>query len=271
MDSRSLTLMTIAVVVGVVLLLALNFTRFFTESGTGPYLSRVEIKGISIVRDNQEYPLSYEQQNTLVNLVNKALLVKKEDIAEAGTPPDFTKIIVNRFDRTRIEITPVKYVGNDLVFSESTWNPNGWLRDVTHGELKTLILQASSSTSPGDKPVPAATSILEKPRILPADVTGVSLFDFENNEQKLNVANQDQLIGFLNKATPIDKQTVLEKGTKTNFDKIVITRKNGKVIEITAVAYIDDELVFSESLWSRNSLLKDNSKGALKTLVSNYF
>lgn len=259
MDNRTIMLMTIAVLVGVALLLMLNVTRLFHAVDTGQYLSRVEIRGITLVKDKKDYALSYDQQSKLVALINKAIMVKKAEIAQPGTPPNFDKIVIMRFNQPDLTILPVKYIGEDLVFAEPSLNPNGWLKDTSHGELKTLITQVGDGASNGDKPFLSA-----------GDVTGASLIGFDNNEQKLNASQTRQLVTFINKSTPIDKLTVMQNGKKTPVEKIMIRRSNGPAIEVLVIAYMDNSVIISEPTWSPQGLLKDNSDGSFKELIEQY-
>lgn len=269
MSNRTLLFMTVAVLAGVALLLLLNLTKLFQTVESGQYISRMEIKGATLIRNQKNYTLNYEEQTELVSYINRALLVKKDEIAQQGTPADFDKIILHRFSLPDLTIVPVKMIGNELVFTESTINPNGWFKDTTHGELKTLINKASGNEAPAGSSE-AAQTFEKKEYVAPNTVVGVTLIGFDLKEQKLNLIQTKELVDYINKATPIDKQIVLEKGAKTEVDKIRILRKSEPTIEITAVAYVDNELVFYEANWNPNGLLQDHSHGALKSLLSKY-
>lgn len=270
MDARSLTMMILAVVVGVGLLLLLNMMTLFQKDTTGHYLSRVEIRGIALIQKNKKIALSYDQQNDIIHMLNNATPIDKAMFPDAGTPTNIEKIIVYRFDQPEIEITPIKYAGNKFIFQQAQWNPKGWLTDTSNGLLKAKLAEILNENDK-ENTTAAAPPATEKPFLITDDVNSITLLSFDKKEQKLNAANTASVISYINTSKPIDKIPVLEKGKKSEVDKIYITRKNDNPVEITIVAYLENSVVFYESHWSPNGLLMDNSDGAFKTLLSQYF
>lgn len=278
MDPRTLLYMTIAVLVGIVLLLAINFTSIFEAGEPEHYLSRVEVRGINLIKDGKEYPLNYEQQSSMINLINKSIPIDKKASEEQGTPVNISKIIVLRFQESPIEITPIKYIGGHLIFSEPKWNSGGLLRDVSDGTLKSLIEQLTSvklAEPPAVTKSPAAASlpvgIAAKKYLEANQVLSIKLVGFDRTEQELNQDNQTAMITFLNKAVPVDKEAILKKATKAKVDKIVIQRIGDKAIDITVIGYAGHNVIFYEPNWNPNGLMLDQTDGPLKTLLEQYF
>lgn len=153
MDSRIFTFLTIAVLVGIGLLLLLNVMTLF--NGTiipgERYISQVEVKSISIVNDSKETPLNFEQKNAVISFLNRASPIDKDLFLEKGTSPQFSKIVIYYFNKPELTIKPIKYIDNELIFSQDEWNPKGLLRDNTKGLLKSVLSQFVSSDKAPEK------------------------------------------------------------------------------------------------------------------------
>jgi hypothetical protein len=138
MTNRLTTIMMVFVLLGVGLLFLLNLTPIFQTPVKEKYLARDLVNGVEVVHNKLPYTLNFEQQNGLVTLLNEAETIK------AGVPTsslDFDKIIIYVFNAPNIEIYPIAYVGDDLVFSVPAWDKVNFMKDSSHGELKKLISQ----------------------------------------------------------------------------------------------------------------------------------
>lgn len=119
---------------------ALFFIRLLPNNATfepEKYILKGDVKGIEIVHNDKPYTLNFEQQNTLIDYLNQSLPVNTNFRIDPNLP--FSKIIIYRFKGAPLELTPITLVGTDLVFSAPTWNPNGYLRDISVGRMNKLL------------------------------------------------------------------------------------------------------------------------------------
>jgi hypothetical protein len=100
------------------------------------------VRSVSLILDNTPYPLSFPEQEKLLHFLNNSIsLDPKEDVTK-GTKPLFTKIILYRFKDNVIEINPILYLGDSLLFNSLDWKGGALLKDTSHGELKKFLNEA---------------------------------------------------------------------------------------------------------------------------------
>lgn len=148
--------MTAAVLGGFAIIMAMNFAALL---GIVParHISPNDVRGMAVEHNNLLYTLNFEQQNTLVDIFNRAIPVGKEIVdarkVNNAKLPEVNKIIIYRFNAPDIEITPVAYVAKSnsafgadttsrlkIVFSVPEWNPNGLLEEATSDEMQKVLL-----------------------------------------------------------------------------------------------------------------------------------
>lgn len=149
-------IMTAAVLAGFTIIMIMNFAALL---GIVPsrYISPNDVRGMAIEHNSLLYTLNFEQQNTLVDIFNRAIPVGKEIVQSRQTNypamPEVKKIIIYRFNAPDIVITPVAFVSKsnsplktdstehlNLVFSVPEWNPNGLLEEATSDEMQKVLL-----------------------------------------------------------------------------------------------------------------------------------
>lgn len=140
MDNRTITFMTVAVIVCVGLLLGINLLTIVRNPSPAPIDSSSVIK-IAVVSNKQEHVFTPVQQNFILTLLKQSQPADKNATAGKGTPPDFEKLILYRDNAPNIEITPISYIGSDLLFSTPDWNSGAPLQDTSHGVLKGILSQ----------------------------------------------------------------------------------------------------------------------------------
>ena len=99
------------------------------------------------------------------------------------------------------------------------------------------------------------------------DVRGMAV-SHQQKTYTLNFQQQNQVIGFLNQATALDK---LESDQHLSLDvqKLMIYQFNGKPdIILTPVADFENDLVFSVPVLVKNGYLMESSEGNLQTLLT---
>lgn len=139
MSNRILVIFLIIAVVGILLLLAINSSHLFSSAPHKGYLSRGETRGIELYHQGKPYTLNFEQQESLIDLLNRATPVEKVEVDLQSKPPlDFEKIVIYRFNAPNIILTPIGYKDNQLLFSVPEWSQKPF-QDNSQGTLRTLL------------------------------------------------------------------------------------------------------------------------------------
>lgn len=145
MSNRTIFFLTAIVLVAMGVLLTLNLPDVLEGLPYEPYLKLPKIRNIEVVHKGKSYTLSFQQQKEMVSYINRSAAVDKIKEGEKSEP-DFEKIVIYLFHDPDIELHPVVYVDEDLIYSAPMWNPNGYMLDLSDGEMKKLIRQAYNST-----------------------------------------------------------------------------------------------------------------------------
>lgn len=108
----------------------------------GPTLEKFilpnDVRGMAIVHNQKEYTLNFSQQNTILAYLNGAT-PPNIDTHSNKESFDFEKIIIYTFQAPNIEITPIAYVNNELLFATPEWNSGSPLLDRSRGQLKSFL------------------------------------------------------------------------------------------------------------------------------------
>lgn len=139
MSNRSLLYMTVIVLVGIGILLGLNFYYILQGTPQGEtYLKYNDVKGVAAEYKGELYTFNFEQQNAFIGMLNRA--VKTDTVKEGDLhSSEIAKIIIYQFNAPDILLTPVAYVDQNLVFTSPQLAPKGYLMDITRGELQSLL------------------------------------------------------------------------------------------------------------------------------------
>jgi hypothetical protein len=140
MNNRSLIYMTGIVIVGVAILLGINL--FYTFRGTlteEVYLGYNSIRGSAIEHQGKLYTLNFDQQKALIEAINRS--VRIADLPKGGKKPDFTKIVIYRFNAPDVMITPIAFVDGNLVYSAPQLIAPDYLMELSRGQLEKLLSQ----------------------------------------------------------------------------------------------------------------------------------
>ncbi len=143
MNNRTLVYLTSLVIGGMIILLALNMTSILTGQPEGQtYLKYNDVRGMAISHNNLLYTLDFVQQNKLIDIINRSVRVVGVKPGKRQKP-DIEKIVVYQFEgKPDLTINPIAYVDNNLVFSVSQWESEGYLMEISNGALQTLLSQA---------------------------------------------------------------------------------------------------------------------------------
>jgi hypothetical protein len=127
------------------MILMMNIAPVFWSPTNERFVAYNDVSGVAVVHEGVEYTLNFDQQNSFIRLVNRALPVTEEKTTRPTKNLPFSQIIVFLFKKSPVLITPLAFEKDNLLFSAPEWSPN-LLIDVSDGDLKTLLL--NSYTSP---------------------------------------------------------------------------------------------------------------------------
>jgi hypothetical protein len=147
MDNRHFLGLTGLVVAGIATLFLLKLIPMLSgfqsgNTGSSSYLEQNAIRGSAVVHQDQPYTLNFEQQKQLILLLNNSQTVARTTAAPTTTHAlDISSIIVYLFDTTPIEIKPLFYIDEELVYSAPQLDKDNMLRDTSKGKLRQLLAQ----------------------------------------------------------------------------------------------------------------------------------
>lgn len=131
--------MTIAVVIGAFTLIFLNLSPFFSASEKNTYIAMNNVRGAAVIYKQKPYTLNFEQQTKLIDIMNRAVLVKKSDYAKEKKTFSFDEILIYPFAGSPIELKPIDSVERNIVFSVPLWSQDYYLMELSAGSLQDLI------------------------------------------------------------------------------------------------------------------------------------
>ena len=145
MSNRLLFWLTCVAILGLGILLFMNAIPMIWAPNVETYLKLNDVRGIAVEHKNKLYTLNFEQQNELIGYLNKAIPTSLEE--EKGRKPssDISKIVIYRFNKPDLVLTPIRYDKNNLIFSSPEWNRDGFMKDVSGGNLQTLLSKTYDS------------------------------------------------------------------------------------------------------------------------------
>lgn len=147
MKSRLTLYMTIAVLVGAAIILAMNAASTLGIAPAYQYLSPNHVRGMAIEHEQKLYTLNFEQQNFLIDLFNRSTLADQKEVQKASNT-GFSKIIVYRFNTSELEIQPTGFTSdNRFIFSTPFWNSGHYLIGSSPEDLKQFFEKTYDKSS----------------------------------------------------------------------------------------------------------------------------
>jgi hypothetical protein len=138
MNQRTMILVGIALG-AIAMAFLVNLFSIFDQGIPEKYISKGDVSGMAIVYKGVPYTLSFDQQNEVIDLINRSIPVGSTYLSKEGVKPLFDKFIVYRFGKDEIEIRPITYIDHNLVFASTVLYKDGYLRDISMGRLESLI------------------------------------------------------------------------------------------------------------------------------------
>ena len=141
MSNRTLFIFTGLIIAGLLVLLGFNMAPLFTKSPPSePYLKRTHVKGMDIEHKQLLYTLNFNQQNDIVDILNRSVKVVGLKPGKRQKP-DIEKIVIYQFGGPDLVLTPIAYVDNNLVFTVPEWEKNSYLMELSDGYFNKMITQ----------------------------------------------------------------------------------------------------------------------------------
>lgn len=139
MSNRLSLIMTIIVIACMALLFMINFNQVFWPSKVETYLSYNGVRGVEVEHHGSLYTLNFEQQNRLIDLLNRSIPIGSNVSYQKNDNMDVKKIVIYRFDKPDVILIPYGHMNENIIFLSKDWNSDGLMKDVSQGELKTLL------------------------------------------------------------------------------------------------------------------------------------
>lgn len=136
MRSRSLFFGTLFLLGALVLLFGFDLWEALQPGAPQHYLAYNDVRGSAIEHNGKLYTLNFDQQNALVDFLNHALPSAAEVINQ---PASFTQIVIYRFNKPDVLLTPIGYASGALLFAVPALANNQLLSDSSHGGMQKLL------------------------------------------------------------------------------------------------------------------------------------
>ncbi len=143
MDNRWLIPLTIICIIGLLALLLLKFIPITQTQSVSPpsHIKNIDVRGMAVEHKGLLYTLNFDQQNQFLKYLNSSLPVSKTDYQNINETLPFSKILIYTFNSPDVEISPIGYKEDNLVFFAPNWNTNSYMIELSGGELKKLLGQ----------------------------------------------------------------------------------------------------------------------------------
>lgn len=140
MSNRTLLILALVLVGSIGALMLVNVQTKLEPGGTQKYLPKEEVQSISIYVGDKEYTPDFDQQTTIMEILNQSLPVG--DMTQRAKPDqlNFDRMLIHPLNKKAdVEILPIAYLHNALIFSAPEWNKTSYLQEYSNGRLKDLI------------------------------------------------------------------------------------------------------------------------------------
>jgi hypothetical protein len=138
--------MTACVFAGIAILFAINLDSILTGSPINQtYIKHNSVRGMAVGRNQMLYTLNFEQQNKVTNILNRSVRVVGVKPGKRQKP-DIDQIVIYQFDKKPdIILSPIAYVDDNLVFTAPACVDQGYLMELSNGDLQKLLAESYDS------------------------------------------------------------------------------------------------------------------------------
>lgn len=140
MNNNTIIGMTALVVIGILVLMVLHILPISSDNNQ-KMLRNGETRGMAVVHDGLPFTLNFEQQQTAIDALNSSVYVKKEGYPAKDTL-NIQKIVVYRFNAPDLELTPIQFVEDNLVYDAPALNSEYYFLELSGGDLKKMLTNA---------------------------------------------------------------------------------------------------------------------------------
>jgi hypothetical protein len=141
MSPRSAIYAAIIIIVMVGLVILQHLIPIASSGRSEDQLSPNDVRGMAVVYKGKPYTLNFEQQLEMVEYINRLIPIGK--LRDTPTTyPGLDKVMVYLFNRTPLEFIPLDFDNTSFVFRAPALRPQGYLMDITNGQLLHLIESA---------------------------------------------------------------------------------------------------------------------------------
>lgn len=146
MSNRTLTVLMIAMIGAVAALFLINYGVVFQEAVTPPLIAKKEVRGVSIEHKGKVYTLNFDQQNAVIEVFNNALKVGPESYFPKDKKSfEFTRVLVHRFDKPDLEMTPYGYTAGELLYRIPALYSEGLFEEAGPRPITPILKEAYSN------------------------------------------------------------------------------------------------------------------------------
>lgn len=140
MSLRLLVLVTFCIICMVCFLFFLTRARFIEDpQNSTSRLPHHSVRGSSIFYKQKPYTLNFNQQNTLITILNHSKVIDRQKEV-SYTPCSFEKITLYRFDElSDLFIEPIGFLQDELVFRVPEWDTTRDFKENSEGTFKSFL------------------------------------------------------------------------------------------------------------------------------------
>lgn len=126
-------------------LMVLNLAPNIASSVTIQPVPPLMVRSISVIQKGTSYTMNAEQQKIAANAIQRAEEVKIADYPQVKGPFNFEKLVIQRFNSVDLEIFPIQYKDNELVFSAPNLNKEVYFIELSGGALQKVLNSVSET------------------------------------------------------------------------------------------------------------------------------
>ncbi len=139
MNNNTMIFLTSLALVAMGALLVLNLAPNIASRVTVQPIPPLMVRSISVIQKGVPYTLNAEQQRTVGNAIQHAEEVKKSDYPTVKGPFNFDRIVIQRFNSGDLEILPIQFKENELVFSAPALSQDVYYIELSGGALQKVV------------------------------------------------------------------------------------------------------------------------------------
>jgi hypothetical protein len=148
MKNKTLLFLTSLVLLAIASLFLLNLHFAIQGSPIGEtYLKYNDVRGMAVDVNEKLYTLNFEQQKEAIGIINRSVRLQHGWHDKRENLP-IRAIMVYQFDQQPdVQMIPVGFQGNRLVFYVPQWDKNNDFMELTGGEFLRLLNQTYDHSS----------------------------------------------------------------------------------------------------------------------------